>query len=69
MQLHILDSPKGEVAIDSSAVVGIIPAESPIGEHVAVLLAGGHKVVVTGSLSQVRDILSQPQVDEDVRSS
>ena len=63
MKLHFLDSPKGWVAIDAAAVVGIVPAESPIGEHSAVLLSGGHKVLVTGSVREIYDMLSQPPAE------
>jgi hypothetical protein len=62
MRLHIFDGIKGEVAIDATAVVAIVPAESPIGEHAAILLSGGHKVIVQGSVAEIYALLAQPPV-------
>jgi hypothetical protein len=60
VRLCILDGLKGEVAIDAGSVVAIVPDESPIGAYSAVLLAGGHKVVVSGSVGEVYEALSAP---------
>jgi hypothetical protein len=64
MQMHFFDGLKGPVAVDATAVVGIVPSESPIGEHSAILLSGGHKVVVEGAVKVIHEILGQPPIEE-----